>query len=414
MDGNIPPSSPDLDVIQVETTELDDYRWLASDDAQPYLARALNDARSTVALVRSLRKELSPSRTHLVVSQIELRDRARQKFAAADKMLFTRKLLEQATDERSARYKASRFPADAETVDLCCGLGGDLLALADHGQSLGIDIDPVSALLANANCQRLGRTTGSAQVGDARQPALEAGVLWHIDPDRRAQGTRSIQAEFWEPNADALRHLIAQYPDGAVKLAPASDLPEDFPAETEREWIGQPRSCRQQIAWLGNLSRHHSMHTATVLARSDCDTPISITGNPNQEVSVAGKLGNFVHEPHAAVLAARLTGALAEILELQTIVSGVAYLTSDQPIEDDARLTTFEVVAVMPFDIKQVKAALRQRKMGRLEIKHRGLQLDPELLQKRFKVPGDNRGCLIIVGGHENTRAIITKRRAGG
>ncbi len=397
----------------METTELDDYRWLASDDAAPYLARAATDERSTIALVRSLRQALSPSRTHLVVGQIELRERARQKFAEADKMLFTRKLLEQATDERSARYKASRFPVGAQTVDLCCGLGGDLLALADHGQSLGIDIDPVSALLANANCQRLGRTSGSAQVGDARRPEVETGVLWHIDPDRRAQGTRSIHAEFWEPNADALRQLIAQHPDGGIKLAPASDLPEDFPAEAEREWIGQPRSCRQQIAWFGNLSRHPSMHTATVLARNARDAPMSITGNPNQVISVAGKLGNFVHEPHAAVLAGRLTGALAEILGLQAIVTGVAYLTSDQLIDDDARLATFEVVAALPFDVKQVKAALRERKMGRLEIKHRGLQLDPDLLQKRLNVPGDNRGCLIIVGGHENARAIITKRRAG-
>ena len=68
---------------------------------------------------------------------------------------------------------------------------------------------------------------------------------------------------------------------------------------------------------------------------------------------------------------------------------------------------------MLPFDVKQVKAALRERKMGRLEIKHRGLQLDPDRLKKRLNVPGDNRGCLIIVGGHENARAIITKRRAG-
>jgi len=282
--------------------------------------------------------------------------------------------------------------------------------LADQGRCLGIDIDPVSALLANANCQRLGRATGIAQVGDARRPALETGVLWHIDPDRRAQGTRSIHAEFWEPDADALRRLIAQRPDGAIKLAPASILPEDFPPEAEREWIGQPRSCRQQIVWIGNLSRHPSMHTATVLARNASDDPMSITGSPDQEVAVAANLGNFVHEPHAAVLAARLTGALAEIHGLRAIVPGVAYLTSDQLIDDDARLSSFEVVAALPFDLKLVKAALRERKMGRLEIKHRGLQLDPDRLQKRLNVPGDNRGCLIIVGGHEHARAIIAKR----
>lgn len=393
------------------TTELDDYRWLASHDAEPYLARAAAGEQSTVALIGSLRKDLSPSRAHLVVAQIELRTRAKQKFAGAERMLLTRKLLEQATDEQSARYKASRFPRDACTVDLCCGLGGDLLALAERGPCLGIDIDPISALLANANCQRLDLALGSAQAGDARQARIDPGVLWHIDPDRRGQGTRSIHLDYWEPATEALRDLIARNPDGAMKLAPATALPADFAPEAECEWIGQPRSCRQQIAWLGNLSRHPSMHTASVLGRNQGEQTVSITGWPDREVPTAAQLGNFVHEPHAAVLAARLTGALAENLGLQAVTRGVAYLTSDKLIDDDARLATFEVVAAMPFDIKQVKAALRERKMGRLEIKHRGLQLDPDLIRKRLHVPGDNRGCLIIVGGRENTLAILTQRR---
>ena len=58
-------------------------------------------------------------------------------------------------------------------------------------------------------------------------------------------------------------------------------------------------------------------------------------------------------------------------------------------------------VAELPFDIKQVKATLRERKMGQLEIKHRGLQLDPDLLRKRLRVPGDNRATLIIVGAED-------------
>ena len=57
-----------------------------------------------------LRKDLSLQRAHLVVEQIELRRRAREKFSLAEKMYLTRKGLEQATDERLAAYKASRFP----------------------------------------------------------------------------------------------------------------------------------------------------------------------------------------------------------------------------------------------------------------------------------------------------------------
>jgi len=106
---------------------LEDYRWLVSDAAKPWLVRVrdeLVDARGpTVALLSRLRKDLSTDRAHLVVEQCELRERAREKFSLAERMFFTRKGLEQATDEQVAAVKAARFPAGA-VADLCCGIGG--------------------------------------------------------------------------------------------------------------------------------------------------------------------------------------------------------------------------------------------------------------------------------------------------
>src|SRR3954454_15048809 len=81
---------------------IDDYRWLVSDAAARWLAIARGEAESpssaVVRLVSQLRKDISLERAHLVVEQIELRGRAREKFSQADTMYFTRKALEQATD----------------------------------------------------------------------------------------------------------------------------------------------------------------------------------------------------------------------------------------------------------------------------------------------------------------------------
>ncbi len=391
--------------------DLRDYQWLVSEAADAYLRQGARDAAATVALVAQLRQELSPSRAHLVMDQIELRHRAGQKFQAAEQMFFTRKLLEQATDEATARYKAGRYPAGSSIIDLCCGLGGDLLALAGRGKAVGFDIDPVATLLAATNCERLAAGRGSARVGDARSVALDPGTLWHIDPDRRAGGPRSTQLQYWQPDGDALNRLIARHPDGAMKLAPATDLPAEIAVHAEREWIGQPRTCRQQVAWLGRLARSPGAHTATVLGRGPAGSTASITGQPDQGVDVAATVGRYLHEPQAAILASRLTGALAASLELAAIVPGVAYLTSDHRIDADPRVATFEVASVMPFDLKRLKAELRRRKIGRLEIKHRGLQLDPERLRKRLRVPGDAAACLLIAGTRPGgTVAILAHR----
>ena len=63
----------------------------------------------SVGAIAGLRKELSAERVHLVLQQAALRHRARDKFAAAERMFFTPLGLEQATDEVIAQHKAQRF-----------------------------------------------------------------------------------------------------------------------------------------------------------------------------------------------------------------------------------------------------------------------------------------------------------------
>ena len=48
--------------------------------------------------------------------------------------------LEQATAEPVARHKARRFAGEL-VVDLCCGIGGDALALAEHSRVLAVDAE---------------------------------------------------------------------------------------------------------------------------------------------------------------------------------------------------------------------------------------------------------------------------------
>jgi hypothetical protein len=137
-----------------EIEDIDDYRWLITPEAALWIERAMAaGAKSTLQLVATLRHELSASRAHLVVEQAELRARGARKFAAAARMFFTTRSLEQATDEGLAAYKSSRFPQGAAVADLCCGVGGDLLALARRAPTTGVDRDPVLGLLAEANCR---------------------------------------------------------------------------------------------------------------------------------------------------------------------------------------------------------------------------------------------------------------------
>jgi hypothetical protein len=420
---------------------LDDWRWLVGAAATPWLARAREElahaAGPSAALLTKLRKDLSAERARLVVEQFELRRRAREKFALAEQMFFTRKGLEQATDEQVAAVKAARVPGDQPVRDLCCGIGGDLLGLARQSPAFGYDQDEVAVLLARANAVVWGYSEAqcSAVVGDAIQYPVLGGGPWHIDPDRRPKGRRTTTADWFEPPLAALERKLGENTNAAVKLAPATEVPEHWQVSAERQWLGSRGECRQQVAWFGSLARHPGRHSATIVdARSG---PRTIVGSPNEMVPTADRLGRYLLEPHAAVLAARLTGTLCREHELATVSPGCAYLTTtpggweslpspigpdgkpptgtdSRPLSDrlpdEPALAAFEVLDVLPLDQKQLRAYCRERNIGRLEVKKRGVDVDPERLRNSIIGSGDEAATLIVTPLQGDVRAIVARR----
>jgi SAM-dependent methyltransferase len=394
--------------------DVDDYRWLVSEAAGPWLAIVRAEVESgestDVALVSRLRRELSPERAHLVVEQVELRRRAREKFALADQMYFTRKGLEQATDEQVAAYKASRFPQDEWIVDLCCGIGGDLLAFAARGKAVGIDRDPVMAVLAGANAAAHGYDDERCRVvvQDASESDVGSGC-WHCDPDRRAGGRRTTRGELFEPPLDVIDRLLTQNSRAAIKLAPATEAPPVWAGTGELEWISRRGECRQQVAWFGSLALHAGRRAATVI--SDSAAIRTIVGESSHDLPLATGIGKYIYEPDAAVLAAKLVAELSRQHALPAVSAGIAYLTSDERI-DDLALAAFEVLDVLPLDRKQLRAYCRERRLGRLEIKKRGADIDPERLRKEIASEGDEEATIIVAPVSGKTRALITRRLA--
>jgi hypothetical protein len=387
---------------------LDDYRWLVSADADVWLREYAQIPSPTVADVRRLRRALSATRTHLVVELCALRRRAAAKFESADRFFFTRQALEQATDRSIAGYKATRFPRGKRLVDLCCGIGGDLLALATQSLVEGVDRDPVLALLAAANARVLELAACTVHVADASTWHVVDYAGWHIDPDRRPAGRRTSGILHSEPPATVLENLWRTHPHGAIKLAPAADLPDAWSTVCERQWLGSGRECRQQVAWFGDLAHAPGQRTATVVDRQGRPSPPLAAGDQSP-CALATRIGRYVHEPHACVLAARLTGALAQQLGLCALAPGTAYLTGDDRLEDP-RAASFEVAEVLPFDRRRLRSLLAARGIGRLEIKLRGVPLDPRQLQQQLRGRGEESAVLLLTPWAGSVHAVLARR----
>ena len=98
--------------VQPSADLLDDYQWLVGPEASAVLQTAADWTTPTPAQVAALRKQCSGSRAHLVLELAALRSKARAKFSAAARMYFTAKLLEQASDQFVAAYKAQQLTGE--------------------------------------------------------------------------------------------------------------------------------------------------------------------------------------------------------------------------------------------------------------------------------------------------------------
>ena len=135
--------------------EAADYEWLVGPEGDRWLKTAelaaKEEGMSLPRLAGKLRQDLPQTKAHLVLEQLELRRRGAEKFERAGSMFFSRLGLEQATDQWVAGYKAGRFAAGEPVADLCCGIGGDLLGLAQRGPVRAVDRNPIAVVLARAN-----------------------------------------------------------------------------------------------------------------------------------------------------------------------------------------------------------------------------------------------------------------------
>jgi hypothetical protein len=336
------------------------------------------------------------------------RTRAATKYSRADRMWLDPVGLQQATAEAVARHKARRFESDL-TVDLCAGIGGDTLALAARGDVMSVDQD-------HGMCRRIAWNADVYRVGDRVLPCRSSAErfpvprdTWvHIDPDRRAAGPgRARGVADYAPSLGFLRSLAGRAPAGAIKLSPASDFMEAFPAsEFEIELISLDGECKEATVWFGAAAtcRKRATRLPEDVTWTDRD------GQRSERFRVpVTPVSAFVYDPDPALLRSGLLDSFATAHDLNRIAADVDYLTGDRHIETPF-LSAFEVISVHPLDLKRLRRVVAEHDIGPLEIKVRGLDLAPELLRKQLATRGSRPATLILAGGSGHAVAVLAFR----
>ncbi|MEU1261370.1 methyltransferase domain-containing protein [Streptomyces cellulosae] len=338
------------------------------------------DPAQELAVATRLRRDHPAELVSAALGQARLRQRAVAKFGAEDaaRMFFTPNGVEQSTRRSVAAYRAERLRAAGvrSVADLCCGIGGDAIALARAGiRVLAVDRDPQTAAAARANAEALG-LAGLIEVREA--DVTEVDTSGHdavfVDPARRSSKRgRIFDPEAYSPPLSwAVGAALKAPKAAALKIAPG--IPhEAVPAEAEAEWISDGGDVKEAVLWFGTAP---GTVRATLLPGPR--TLVS-RGLPDPEVRPVGR---YLYEPDGAVIRSHLVAEAAEPLDGGLIDPTIAYITADT-LTPTPYATAYEITDQLPFNVKKLKALLREREVGVLTVKKRGSAVEPEELRRK-------------------------------
>lgn len=393
----------------------DEFVALMTPDGLSLLAETRFDAKADVVkLVSELRsKGHSPAVVAAVLSQAKLRRRAEAKFGEfSTRMLFTEPGLEQASRLKVAALHAGRFrDAGCSTVaDLGCGIGTESLAFASLGLKVdAFELDEVTAAIATYNLAPFENAT-----------VHQADVTWidtakvdglFFDPARRelggpksARAVRKFDPTEYSPNFDWVLERTKGKTAG-IKLGPGH--PHEAIAEgCEAQWVSVDGDLVECSLWFGAAARQGVARSALLLDATGAH--LLDSGTSVRTDAPVGELKEYVHEPDAAVIRSHLIGDLAGQLGATLFAPEIAYLTSSDELSSPW-LRSYRVLDQLAFDRKKLKAYLRERSVGILEIKKRGADVSPEVLRKEMSLKGENAATLMITRVGDAHRVLVVE-----
>ena len=350
------------------------------------------DPANELAVATRLRREHPAELVSAALGQARLRQRATAKFGAEDaaRMFFTPNGVEQSTRASVAAYRAERMKRLGVTsvADLCCGIGGDAIALARAGiRVLAVDRDPLTAAVARANTEALG-LTGLIEVreADVAEVDTDGYDAVFVDPARRGGRGRIFDPEAYSPPLSWAVGAALKAPRAALKIAPG--IPhEAIPAEAEAEWISDGGDVKEAVLWFGTGAP--GTVRATLLPG-----PRTLPGRglPDPEVRPVGR---YLYEPDGAVIRAHLVAEVAEEVGGGLVDPTIAYITADA-LHPTPHATAYEITDQLPFNVKKLKALLREREVGTLTVKKRGSAVEPEELRRKVKPQGPRSATVFL------------------
>jgi hypothetical protein len=174
-----------------------------------------------------------------------------------------------------------------------------------------------------------------------------------------------------------------------AKLSPGFSA-GDLPPGAEAEWVSVDGDTVECSVWWGGAVRRPGISAAVGRTSADGDAWVVVepVAEPPDALAPGRSPGPWLVEPDRAVLAGGLTPTLAALVGGHETDPGTGYVVAPAVV-DVPWARWFAVEEVLPLHARLVRAWLRERGVGRVTIKKRGVPTDPERFRSELRLRGD-------------------------
>lgn len=382
------------------TISLIDLEFLQSETGEKLLTDLAGEDLSekhSLKLITTLRKTYSQEQVSAALTMAKLRLKAEHKFGEdASRLFFTDDALQQSSDPLVRQYRAQNVAGKC-VLDVCCSIGADSLAFVQAGAVVqGLDIDPVRIAIARHNARKLACDT-TFTVADVTQGIADGYDLIFFDPARRdKQGKRIYNVEHYIPPLSLIEQWHA--PQIMVKLAPSVDVTQIEKYGGEIQFISVNGAMKEAVLHIGS-----DTGLTAVLLTQDV-VHIWRRHDKEPDVPIAEPQG-WLCEPDPAILRANLVKDVANDCHGAMLDETIAYFTTTEK-PNSAWVRTWQIIDWLPFNLKKLRAYLRERNIGNITVKKRGSPITPEELIRKLKLRGGN-SCTLVLTKYDNEPIVL-------
>ncbi len=368
-----------------------------------------------VAQMSQLRKSWSLEEIQVGIDHLRAQEKLARKLQSFPSLVGDSSGAEQASSERIAKYKAQRFQSlNSETIyDLCCGIGLDALALAEHQPVIAIDNSHLRTDFTRWNASRCSKNSLQTKTLNV-EDLTSIPHPFHLDPSRRTEEVgkktvkRSHRFDDYRPGPDELAKLLELQPTAAIKLGPGIDVLDLYDnlavaQDSELEFIEEQGELTQAILWTGELCQMPGGRRATLLFEEQ--SIMAQGGLPLQ--STEGTSKEYLWVPSKALERAGLLEDIfgGKALELW---SGLGILTSDELFET-SWAKGYQVIESSTWHLKKIKKILRGLNAGKVQVKTRDRVVSPPAIEKELKGKGDQKFTVFVFRLDKKIKAWVTR-----